>query len=453
MVDEDSQPGGRSYAELRAGGMMKRNPQFRATGGKSVSRRSMRALDAVNLFLADVRDGIGPYLGIYLLASHDWDAGSIGIAMSAMGLAMVVAQTPAGALIDNARNKRLVMAIASLMVGVATVGMTLFVNLPAVIFFQIVTGVAAAVLVPGLAAITLGLVGYRNFPERQGRNEVFNHAGNVVAALIAGLAGHFIAREFLFYAVAAFALLSMISILMIRGDEIDNELARGAKTSSEEKGDGHVSGFGAVIANKPLLMFALSIVLFHFANAAMLPLVGQYMAAGTSSGASLYMSACIIVAQLVMIPVAKFTGDKADSWGRRPLFLIGFAVLPIRGLLYAFSDNPYWLVAVQALDGIGAGIFGVLWVIVVADLTRGTGRYNVALGAIATAHSIGAALSNLTAGYVVNATGYAGGFLFLAAAAVVALAVFYFFVPETRVTERGQRPASGAQSEPVGSPV
>ena len=214
------------------------------TATAPLSTRSSRGLDWTNFFLADVRDGVGPYLGIYLLASHNWDAGSIGVAMSAMGIAMVFAQTPAGAFIDNSRNKRLVMAIASLMVGAATVGMTLFVNLPAIILFQIMTGVAAAVLLPGLAAITLGLVGYRQYAERQGRNEVFNHAGNVVAALIAGLVGHCIAREFLFYAVAVFALLSMVSVLTVRGEEIDNDLARGAKVSSEEE-ENKTSGFVA----------------------------------------------------------------------------------------------------------------------------------------------------------------------------------------------------------------
>ena len=144
------------------------------------------------------------------------------------------------------------------------------------------------------------------------------------------------------------------------------------------------------------------------------------------------MSACIIAAQLVMMPVAKFTGDRADAWGRRPIFLIAFAALILRGLLYTVSPDPYWIVGVQLLDGIGAGIFGVLWVIVAADLTRGTGRYNLVLGAIATAASLGAALSNFTAGYVVDWTSYPGGFLFLSGWAVVAFLVFYFGVPETR---------------------
>jgi len=418
-----------------AGGLVKGNPQFGATGGKPVTQRSLRALDWSNFFLSDVRDGIGPYLGVYLLAAYKWDAGSIGMAMAAMGVAMVVAQTPAGALIDATTQKRLVMAAASLVVAVSCVLMTVFSSLLAIVFFQVLIGVSAAILAPGIAALTLGLVGYRRYPKRQGRNEVFNHAGNLVAAAFAGLVGQLIALQWLFYAVALFAVGAIASVLLIRKSDVDNELARGARgeiVEGEEEEEAHISSFAAVISSRTLLLFALSIVLFHFANGAMLPLAGQYMTQASPGSASIYMSACIIAAQLVMMPVAKFTGDRADAWGRRPIFLIAFAALILRGLLYTVSPDPYWIVSVQLLDGIGAGIFGVLWVIVAADLTRGTGRYNLVLGAIATAASLGAALSNFTAGYVVDWTSYPGGFLFLSGWAAVAFLVFYFGVPETR---------------------
>jgi len=400
-----------------------------------VTQRSLRALDWSNFFLSDVRDGIGPYLGVYLLAAYKWDPGSIGVAMAAMGIAMVIAQTPAGALIDATTQKRLVMAAASLVVAVSCVLMTVFSSLLAIVFFQVMIGVSAAILAPGIAALTLGLVGYRRYPKRQGRNEVFNHAGNLVAAAFAGLVGQLIALQWLFYAVALFAVGAIASVLLIRKSDVDNELARGARSEiveGEEEEEANISSFAAVISSRTLLLFALSIVLFHFANGAMLPLAGQYMTQASPGSASIYMSACIIAAQLVMMPVAKFTGDRADAWGRRPIFLVAFAALILRGLLYTISPDPYWIVSVQLLDGIGAGIFGVLWVIVAADLTRGTGRYNLVLGAIATAASLGAALSNFTAGYVVDWTSYPGGFVFLSGWAVVALLVFYFGVPETR---------------------
>ncbi len=170
----------------------------------------------------------------------------------------------------------------------------------------------------------------------------------------------------------------------------------------------------------------------------MLPLVGQRLAEGQGLDPTVYMSACIIAAQLVMIPTANWTGRLTQS-GRKPLFLLGFAVLPIRGVLYTLSSNPYFLVSVQILDGIAGGIFGVLSVLVIADLTRGTGRFNVTQGMLNTAVGIGAGLSNLLAGFVVQQAGYNAGFLLLATIAAVALGVFWFAVPETKTKSLLQR--------------
>ncbi len=188
-------------------------------------------------------------------------------------------------------------------------------------------------------------------------------------------------------------------------------------------------------------------VLFHFANAAMLPLAGQKLSHGHEHGAAGYMSACIIAAQLVMVPVALVAGRLAVSWGRRPVFLAGFAILPIRGILYTMTSSPYALVGIQLLDGIGAGIFGVVGTLVIADLTRGTGRFNLMQGALATATGIGASASNLMTGFVVKAGGYDTGFLVLAAIAAVG----------TRLLRAGSCPRPGPTREgppnPTPSPI
>ncbi|WP_236147185.1 MFS transporter [Scytonema millei] len=311
--------------------------------------------------------------------------------------------------------------------------MVLSPTLPTVVSAQALIGVAAAIFPPAIAAITLGIVGYNKLDHRIGRNEAFNHAGNVAAAALAGTIGHFVAREGIFVLVAVMAIASAISLLQIRNRDIDPDLARAAKDRQDEEGQekrSHISGIGQILRDRRILIFAVSAVLFHFANAAMLPLVGQRLADGKATGASLYMSACIIVAQLVMIPVSAWAGSLAHA-GRKPVFLLGFAILPIRGVLYTFSDNPFFLVSVQILDGIGAGIFGVLSVLIVADLTKGTGRFNLTQGAISTAVGIGASLSNLLTGFVVQEAGYNAGFLTLAAIATVALACFWLLMPET----------------------
>jgi MFS family permease len=199
------------------------------------------------------------------------------------------------------------------------------------------------------------------------------------------------------------------------------------------------AGYGIRFKSQPLLIFALCVMLFHFANAALLPLVGQKLAAAFPNQATAMMSACIIAAQLVMLPIALLVGRTTDRWGRKPLLLAGFAILPIRAVLYTFSDNSVWLVGVQLLDGVGAGIFGALTPLVIADIMRGTGRYNLAQGAVATAQGIGASLSGLAVGVIVDHFGYSIAFLAEGAAAAVALAVFALGMPETADLERQSR--------------
>jgi len=190
-----------------------------------------------------------------------------------------------------------------------------------------------------------------------------------------------------------------------------------------------------LLENRTLLLFTIAITLFHFANAAMLPLVGEKLSQGNQQASTLFIASCIIVAQIVMIPMAMLVGRKADDWGRKPIFLVGFAVLPIRGFLYTLTDDPYALVAIQLLDGVGAGIFGALFFIIVADLTKGSGHYNLAQGASGSCWGLGAALSNGVAGFIVNAFGFSAAFLFLSACALAAALLFWLGVPETRDME------------------
>jgi MFS family permease len=249
--------------------------------------------------------------------------------------------------------------------------------------------------------------------------------------LLAGITGYFLGQKWIFYSITMLAAASMASALFIRRNDIDYLQARAATPDMITDGVS-AAKVGTLFTDRNILVFAVAVTLFHFGNAAMLPLAGELVSKSHEAFATIAMSACIIAAQLVMVPVAALSGKFGDRWGRKPVFLIGFAVLSLRGLLYTVSSHPFYVVAVQLLDGIGAGIFGVLYVIVVADLTQGTGRYNLALGVIATAQGIGASLSNLVSGYVVNAWGYNAGFLFLAVIAALAFMVYYFLVPETR---------------------
>jgi len=402
---------------------------------QSVSVRAGRALDASNFFLADVRDGLGPYLAIYLLTIQRWDEASIGLVMSLAAAAGIVAQTPAGALVDATKAKRTVMAAAALLVTVASLALPWFPSFLPVAASQAVANAAGVIFAPALAAVTLGIFGHSGFTKRIGRNETFNHLGNAFAATAAGVAAYIWGPVVVFYLMAAMSLGSLISILAIPPKAIDHDLARGlhdaeGKDDSSDRSD-QPSGWQTLISCRPLLIFAACATLFHFANAAMLPLVGQKLALQDKNLGTTLMSACIVAAQIVMVPMALLVGAKADSWGRKPLFIAGFAVLPIRGVLYTLSDDPYWLVAVQLLDGVGAGIYGAIFPVIVADLMRGTGRFNVAQGAVVTAQGIGAALSTTAAGFTVVHFGYNAAFLLLGASAAAGLLMLIIAMPET----------------------
>jgi MFS family permease len=397
--------------------------------GKAVER----TLDALNFFLADVRDGLGPYLAIYLLTEQKWDQASIGMVMSIAALAGIVAQTPAGALIDRSTAKRGLMVAAAMVVTSACLVLPFLHRFELVAATQALAASAGAIFAPAIAAVTLGIVGPRAFAQRIGRNEAFNHAGNASAAAIAGGTAYFCGPIVVFWLLAAMAVASVLATLSIPAGAIDDHVARGLDDTAERNagaGD-KPSGFQVLLTCRPLLIFAGATVLFHFSNAAMLPLVGQKLALVNRGLGTTLMSVCIIAAQLVMVPVAMLVGRKADQWGRKPIFTVALAVLALRGALYPLSDNPYWLVSVQLLDGVGAGIFGALFPLVVADLTRGTGHFNVSQGAIATAAGLGGALSAAIAGFIVVKAGYSAAFLFLAAVAAAGLGLFAALMPET----------------------
>ena len=392
-----------------------------------------RALDALNFFLADVRDGLGPYLAIYLLTEQKWDEASIGVVMSVAALAGIIAQTPAGALIDRSTAKRALMVAAAVLVTLSCITLPLIHRFELVAATQAIAAAAGAIFAPAIAAVTLGIVGPRAFARRTGRNEAFNHAGNAVAAAIAGVTAYSFGPIVVFWLLAAMALASIFATLAIPQGAIDHHVARGLDGTAETDGAHHdkPSGFQVLLTCKPLLIFAVATVAFHFSNAAMLPLVGQKLALVNRDLGTTLMSVCIIAAQIVMVPVAMLVGHRADAWGRKPIFAVALAVLALRGMLYPLSDNPHWLVSVQLLDGVGAGIFGALFPLVVADLTRGTGHFNISQGAIATAAGLGGALSTAAAGIIVVKAGYSAAFLFLAGVAGAGLIGFVAMMPET----------------------
>src|SRR3984957_11237224 len=394
--------------------------------------REARSLDAINFLLSDVRGALGPYLNVFLVTQQHWSQSEVGLVTTVSGLLGLSVQTPIGAAIDPTHAKREVIVAALV---VLALGATVIFAVPSfwpVAIANSLMAIAGDVFGPAVAALTLGLYARNQLARRMGRNSAFDHAGNVAIALAAGAVGYAYSQRAVFLLVPVFAVLAAVAVLSIPAAAIDNDRARDLNGAPDAAGTpAGAAGYSILFQTRPLLIFGMCVMLFHLANAALLPLVGQKLAAAYPKEATAMMSACIIAAQMVMLPIALLVGRTADTWGRKPLLLIGFAVLPIRAMLYTFSDNSFWLIGVQVLDGIGAGIFGALTPLVIADIMRGTGRYNLAQGAIATVQGIGASLSGLAAGVIVDRFGYSVAFLAAGAAAFMALVVFALRMPET----------------------
>jgi predicted MFS family arabinose efflux permease len=419
---------------------MELNPEASKLGEANMpSARTLHGLDWLNFFLADVQTGIGPFLAIYL-AGYGWNEQRVGITLTVGGVAGILTQTPAGALVDRLRSKRALIAAGVVALAAGALMIALIPTFWSVMSAQVLIGGTSSIFGPVICAVSLGMVGRQLFDRRQGRNETFSSAGNVVAAVSMGLLGYYISNRSIFFFVSVCTIPTILTLLIIRPDEIDYGRARGAK-----EGDKDVNPIGAqaLLKEGPLLIFLVCAVMFHFANAAMLPLLGEMLAKGKGRNSMMFMSACVVTTQLVITLLASWTGRKAGEWGRKPLLLVAFGVLPVRAVLYTLTGNTALLVAIQILDGVAAGIFGVVSVLVIADLTQGTGRFNVTLGAISTAVGIGAALSQVIAGSIAHHFSSNAGFLFLAAVALAAFIILYVFMPETR-NKQFPHPTKGA---------
>ncbi len=397
-------------------------------------RFSPASLDALNFLLADVRGALGPYLNVFLVTQMHWSQSRVGVVTTAGGVLGLLLQTPAGAAIDATRAKRTLVVVALAVLGAG--GLCIF-ALPR--FWPVLAANAAMagvgdVFGPAVSAITLGLVPAAALATRLGRNSAFDHAGNVAIAALAGLVGWAFSQRAVFLLVPVFAVLAAGATVSIPSCAIDHARARGGGA-----GAGGNASWRSLLDCRPLVLFGICAMLFHLANAPLLPLVGQKLAMAHKDLATAMMSACIIAAQAIMLPVALLVGHYADRIGRKPILLLGFGVLPVRAVLYTLSNSSTWLIGVQLLDGVGAGIFGAIVPLLVADLMRGTGRYNLALGAIATMQGIGASASGLIAGEIVDHAGYRAAFLGAGGVAVLALSVLAVGVPETAGPGRGKR--------------
>jgi MFS family permease len=376
-----------------------------------------------------VQTGFGPFVSVFL-TTQKWTQVDIGLVLSAAGFVSLIGQMPGGALVDAARSERLVGGIAIVAICLSALAYAALPVFPMVLSAAILHSLASCVLGPTIAAISLGLVGHAAIGERLGRNARFASIGNGLAAAAMGGCGYLLSARAVFVVTVFLLVPALLSLRVIAPNEIDPERAHGA--APRPRANKPPIKVRALPHIRPLLIFAGCLLLFHLANAAMLPLMGSVVTMRSARWATVLIAACIVVPQLVVAALSPWIGRRAQIWGRRPLLLIGFAALPIRGILFASVTNPELLVIVQLLDGVTAAIFSVMVPLVVADLTRGTGHFNLGQGIVGTFVGIGASLSATLAGYISDHFGSPSAFAGLGVIALVGLTVVWFLMPETR---------------------
>jgi MFS family permease len=405
--------------------------------------RSLRALDALNFCNAGIQTGLGPFIAIYYTAVRHWHPGQIGILIACQSIAGIAVQSFAGNWVDESHHKRVLTAIAGLTVALGALGIVALPSFAIQILVQIVIGLAITVFPAATAAFALGMAGKDDVPRRVARNETFTHTGNVFFAIGAGAVGTFLALQGIFIEAAMFAAGMIPSVFFIKEGHVDYEAARGGDAGGEEQKQR--TGWRELFSDRRVLIFTACVVLYYFANAATLPLVSEILTQAKKGRASAWqVAAAVVVAEAAMVIVAAVSGKLAAKWGRKPLFLIGFASLALRNALTVVSHNGFYLISLQALDGVAMGIYGVLLTLVAADLAKGTGRFNFLQGAVQSAMGLGGVLSNSLFGWIAKALGFNASFWGLTIVAITGGILYQVKMPETKPekTEQAQEAAA-----------
>lgn len=391
-----------------------------------ISTRSRIGLNAANFFQAESVGVLLPVLNGFLRDAH-WSYSAIGIATALAGLGTFLMQTPAGVLTDRIQQRRTLFAVVSLLTGACFVLVPLVPGTTwPVDSLLLLSGAVQSFFAPVLGALAVALAGSGALGRLMGENQGWNHAGNIVAAAAAiGLVA-WLGTSSVFYSVGAASLLGAAAVYLVRPAELHER-------HGGPRGDKREASWRELLSNRTVLWVLAAISLFHLANAPILPLTALYVK--KLGGSNALMTATVLIAQIVMIPVAWLSGLLCDRWGRKPVLAIGFWILPLRIASYTLAPTARWVVALQALDGIGAGIYGVVSVAIAADLTRGKGRFNTLLGMLATAQAVGGVLGPLATGFLVQHLGFRSTFWAFAALALLAALAFAALVPETRQSQ------------------
>ncbi|WP_409561175.1 MFS transporter [Hyphomicrobium sp. B1] len=404
--------------------------RFWRRAGIRPTGRSQLGVDGFAFFLADAQVGFGPFLTVYL-TSEKWTSADIGLVLTVGSIIALIGQVPGGALVDAMGRERTLAATSTLMIGASAFSIAIWPQFTAVFFAQVFHSLASVVTGPALAAISLGLVGHNLIGERLGRNARFASLGSMIAAASMGACGYYLSSQAVFFVAAAMTVPAVLSLYLISPADFHRE-------EVTPKPKAHYDILDAVrtlASNRPLLILAGTVSLFHLSNASIMPLVANLITQRASDAATILVALCIIVPQFVVAMISPWIGRYGDRHGRRPLLMLGFAALPIRAALLASSSDPVVMVAIQCLDGISAAALGVLVSGAVADVTRTSGNFNLALGFVGIAMGVGASISTTLAGIIAYDFGASTAFLTLACIGLAAFLAVVLLLPETRTAE------------------
>ena len=391
-----------------------------------------RGLDWFNLFVANIQTGFGPFIAVYLI-SQSWTQTSIGLALSIGTVAAMASQVPAGAVVDAIPNKTRVAAFSVLAFTACALMFAIY-PIPLFVYLaEILHGISSCTLGPAIAAMSLVITGRFGMGLRLGRNARYAAVGNGVGALLMGACGQYVSERAVFYLTAAFTLPALVALLPLRRVAVAGGELRPAP---RQQGKGRTQ-FLHVLADRRLLIFCGCAMLFTFANSPMLMLMSGTMTAKVGNP-SLLVAACIVLPQIIVALTSPAVGRLAERRGRRIVLIIGFCMLPLRGLIFAVSTNPTLVVAVQALDGVGGACFGIMVPLIVSDVAARTGHFNLSLGFVGFAIGIGATLSTPAAGWLADHFGMRPAFFFLAAVGMAAVVLVTAAMPETRPTPEAE---------------
>lgn len=398
-------------------------------------------------------------------------------------------QAPAGYLYDYTEQKVLWLSTAAVSTTLLTIITAMFAapnggNLAFMIFIKFIQGAVTSFIPPGLNSITRGIVGGNGMTEQVSVNEMMNHLGTAIIVLVGSLVGYYMYPSLgLLFLVSPIACLgALISLQSIPKQDIDHAAARGLESTTEQQvsansdyipppaGDDSKASVGdsstgsaddssdvmklgiepqaespwTVLRDPILLVFILAVFLFHMSNGTVLPLVMQTLALGGGGGGILMSGLCIIVAQLFMVASARTCGEYSGKYGRKKLFLIGLFSVPVRclilTLLVRLRDNhglegstalQVLILSTQMLDGVGAGVFGTMYILVTSDLSQGSGRFSFILGLTTAAMSIGGTVSGYLGEALAQDLGYESAFFILMILSLAPALLYTFFMPET----------------------